>query len=213
MLLLLKVSLKTNTFNTDEGSLTGESVTVSKTTDTIADSTASISSKTNMVFAGTMVTNGGCYAVRHFGFLMYTPAFIKCYLWIFQVVVGTGSNSEIGKISKGVQLAKQESTKTPLTLKLDEFGDQLTKIVGFICLLVWGVCIPKFSSDAFGGSWARGALYHAKIGLTFSGRKRYMSLFVTRMCSGGLGSGCDSGGPSCCYHSVSFSGIECCVIM
>ena len=80
------------------------------------------------------------------------------------MVVGTGSNSEIGKINQGVQLAKQESSKTPLTLKLDEFGDQLTKVVGFICLLVWGVCIPKFSSDAFGGSWARGALYHAKIG-------------------------------------------------
>lgn len=87
------------------------------------------------------------------------------------MVVGTGSNSEIGKINQGVQLAKQETAKTPLTLKLDEFGDQLTKIVGFICLLVWGVCIPKFSSDAFGGSWARGALYHAKIGMDLFTRK------------------------------------------
>lgn len=118
-----------------------------------------------MVFAGTMVTNGGCYAVRYLNYLvMYQLLLQSRPLYWFKMVVGTGSNSEIGKINQGVQLAKQESSKTPLTLKLDEFGDQLTKIVGFICLLVWGVCIPKFSSDAFGGSWARGALYHAKIG-------------------------------------------------
>lgn len=73
-------------------------------------------------------------------------------------------SSEIGKISHGVQSAKQETSKTPLTIKLDEFGDQLTKIVGAICVLVWVVSIPKFRSDAFGSSWIRGALYHAKIG-------------------------------------------------
>ena len=81
-----------------------------------------------------------------------------------KVVVGTGMRTEIGKISQGVQAAKEETTKTPLAQKLDEFGDQLTNIIGVICLGVWCVSIPKFKSDVFGGSWLRGALYHLKSG-------------------------------------------------
>lgn len=58
----------------DESSFTGESITVSKNTDPV-QVVSSISDKRNMVFGGTMVTNGGGYAV----------------------VVNTGMNSEIGK--------------------------------------------------------------------------------------------------------------------
>ena len=52
------ILLKTNTFYTDEGSLTGESMTVSKTTSPV-DAAASISGKSNMIFSGTVVTGGG----------------------------------------------------------------------------------------------------------------------------------------------------------
>jgi P-type Ca2+ transporter type 2C len=56
------LALKTTTFKTDEASLTGESAAVSKSTDAVpADS--SISSKTNTVFSGTMVTGGAAWAV------------------------------------------------------------------------------------------------------------------------------------------------------
>ena len=42
------------------------------------------------------------------------------------VVVGTGSNTEIGKIRD--QMADTESEKTPLQQKLDEFSEQLSKV-------------------------------------------------------------------------------------
>ena len=42
------------------------------------------------------------------------------------VVVGTGSNTEIGKIRD--QMAETESDKTPLQMKLDEFSEQLSKV-------------------------------------------------------------------------------------
>lgn len=42
------------------------------------------------------------------------------------VVTGTASNTEIGRIHKG--MSEQDESKTPLQMKLDEFGDQLTKV-------------------------------------------------------------------------------------
>ena len=136
------LTLKTTTFSTDESTLTGESVAAAKTTDPV-DAAVSISGKANMVFAGTMVASGGAYAL----------------------VTGTGMATEIGAINAGVQEASLSAgaTKTPLAQKLDEFGDQLTKIIGSICLVVWLFSIPKFNSPAFGGSWVKGAVFHTKI--------------------------------------------------
>ena len=126
------ISLKTTTFSTDESTLTGESMTVPKTIDAV-DAYASIVEKSNTVFSGTMVANGGCYAV----------------------VVNTGRTTEIGKINAGVIAASITTMKTPLAQKLDEFSAQLTKIIGVICVTVWIVSIPKFGSPVF-GSWMRG---------------------------------------------------------
>jgi magnesium-transporting ATPase (P-type) len=131
------IALKTTTFSTDESALTGESVTASKSLEPV-DPLSPISGKSNMVFSGTMVANGGAFAV----------------------VTGTGKATEIGKIDVGLTTA--EASKTPLTERLDEFGDQLSKIIGAICVVVWLASIPKFSSPLF-GSWVKGAIYHAKI--------------------------------------------------
>eukprot|EP01038_Epipyxis_sp_PR26KG_P009613 gene9613-12945_t len=133
------ISLKTNTFSTDEGSLTGESATVSKSIDAV-DISSTITGKFNMVFSGTMVTNGGCYVV----------------------VTNTGRTAEIGLINAGVQQASADHMKTPLAEKLDEFGSQLTKIIGGICVAVWLLSIPKFSNPIF-KSKLQGGLYYAKI--------------------------------------------------
>ena len=43
------------------------------------------------------------------------------------VVVGTGLNTQIGKIRD--QMAADEDIKTPLQMKLDEFGEQLSKVI------------------------------------------------------------------------------------
>lgn len=48
------------------------------------------------------------------------------------VVVGTGLNTEIGKIRDN--LTQQEDEKTPLQQKIDEFGQQLSKVVPTVYL-------------------------------------------------------------------------------
>ena len=42
------------------------------------------------------------------------------------LVVGTGLNTQIGKIRD--QMASDEEVRTPLQKKLDEFGEQLSKV-------------------------------------------------------------------------------------
>lgn len=44
------------------------------------------------------------------------------------VVVGTGVNTEIGKIRDA--MASHEEERTPLQQKIDEFGEQLSKVCG-----------------------------------------------------------------------------------
>ena len=70
--------------------------------------------------------------------------------------------TEMGKIQKGVTEAKSEEHKTPLGIKLDEFGETLTKIIGGICLAVWVFSIPKFSDPSFKNT-LEGAIYYAKV--------------------------------------------------
>lgn len=84
-------------------------------------------------------------------------------------MVDTGARTEIGKINQGVQEAKQETTKTPLAQKLDEFGNQLTYIIGIICLAVWGFSYPEFSNPVH-GSFFKGALYYAKVAVALGVR-------------------------------------------
>ena len=49
-----------------------------------------------------------------------------------------------------------------MAIKLDEFGDTLTIIIGVICLAVWVVSIPKFNDASFSSVW-EGAIYYAKV--------------------------------------------------
>ena len=97
------VSLSTTTLSADEGSLTGESVTVGKELKPV-EADARIQDKKNLLFAGTVITNGRGIAV----------------------VTATGQGTEMGKIQEGVQAAKQDEQKTPLAQKLDAFGNRLT---------------------------------------------------------------------------------------
>ena len=50
------------------------------------------------------------------------------------VVVGTALSTEIGKIRD--TLSQQEDERTPLQIKLDQFGQQLSKVGGFVYLSV-----------------------------------------------------------------------------
>lgn len=136
------VQLLTASIQIDEGSLTGESVTVGKFAgeEGTVKPNLPLQDQRGMLYGGTMVTSGTGRAV----------------------VVQTGMDTQMGKIQKGVTQAKEEQPKTPLAIKLDEFGSTLTKIIGVICLAVWIISIPKMDDPSFTNSW-EGAIYYAKV--------------------------------------------------
>ena len=137
------VQLQTSTLMVDEGSLTGESVTVSKLPGTEGQTETPnqpIQDQRGMLFSGTVVTSGTGWAV----------------------VTQTGMATQFGRIQEGVTAAQAEATKTPLAIKLDEFGDTLTIIIGVICFAVWVVSIPKMNDPSFHTVW-EGAIYYAKV--------------------------------------------------
>ncbi|XP_071946401.1 calcium-transporting ATPase sarcoplasmic/endoplasmic reticulum type-like isoform X2 [Antedon mediterranea] len=137
-------SIKSTTLRVDQSILTGESVSVLKHTDAIPDNRAVNQDKKNLLFSGTNIAAGKCIGV----------------------VVGTGLNTEIGKIR--TEMVSTETEKTPLTQKLDEFGEQLSKVITLICIAVWAINIGHFSDPAHGGSWIKGAVYYFKIAVALA---------------------------------------------
>lgn len=55
------------------------------------------------------------------------------------VVAYTGMKTAIGSVSKEVQEAIEEKEDTPLGQQLDNFGNQLWKLIAAICFLVWAI--------------------------------------------------------------------------
>ena len=102
--------LESMNLKVEEASLTGESVPVEKETVAI-DHEASLADRHNMGYMGTVVTYGRGKAV----------------------IIGTGMNTEIGKIAQMISSFEEHST--PLQEKLADFG----KILGILCLAVCAV--------------------------------------------------------------------------
>ena len=84
----------------DESVLTGESFPIGKQVEPV-DETAVLGDRTNMLFKGTAITRGSAEAV----------------------VIATGMNTELGRITDLVQGAKEETT--PLEKQLDSLGRKL----------------------------------------------------------------------------------------
>jgi Ca2+-transporting ATPase len=100
----------------NEASLTGESLPVSKTKETIIDE-VSLGDQKNMAFAGTFVTQGTAEGV----------------------VVATGQTTELGKIATLVNDVEDE--ETPMQRKLDELGKKLGLLILVICAIVFVVVL------------------------------------------------------------------------
>ncbi|GLT89663.1 hypothetical protein SLE2022_076400 [Rubroshorea leprosula] len=126
------LELISSTVRVEQGSLTGESEAVSKTTKAV-NKDADIQGKRCMVFGGTTVVNGYCVCL----------------------VTQTGMDTEIGKVHSQIQAASQCEEDTPLKKKLNEFGEALTIIIGVVCVLVWIINVKYFFSWEYEKGWPK----------------------------------------------------------
>ncbi|MBM3778108.1 MAG: cation-translocating P-type ATPase [Acidimicrobiia bacterium] len=114
----------------DEAALTGESTASDKATDVLDDTPRGVGDRTNMVYAGTVVTYGRGTAV----------------------VTATGMATEFGRISTLVQSV--EAGRTPLQENLDRLGATLGKaalvVVGLIVLAGLSRGLPLLDMFIFG---------------------------------------------------------------
>lgn len=138
------IKIHSTTIRIDQSILTGESVSVIKHIDVVPDPRAVNQDKRNCLFSGTNVASGKAQGI----------------------VFGTGLNTEIGKIR--TEMAETESDRTPLQQKLDEFGEQLSKVISIVCVAVWAINIGHFNDPAHGGSWIKGAIYYFKIAVALA---------------------------------------------
>lgn len=99
----------------EEASLTGESVPVEKDSNSIFEGEMSLGDRANMSYMSTIVNYGRGKAV----------------------VVGTGANTEIGKIATMIQSFEDETT--PLQKKLNQLGKVLGTITLIVCVLVFAI--------------------------------------------------------------------------
>ncbi len=102
--------IESNEMNSEEASLTGESLPVKKSVDKI-DKECPIGDKTNSVFSSTIITYGRGRAIA----------------------TSTGMNTEIGKIATFISEAEDE--QTPLSKKIDAFGKKLGYLILIVCAI------------------------------------------------------------------------------
>ena len=106
--------IETQNLQVEESAFTGESHAVNKDANFIAqDHNIPMGDKINLAYSSTLATYG-----RGEG-----------------VVIGTGMNTEIGKIAKA--LTSEDDNETPLQRKLDALGKSLGYIAMFVCLVIF----------------------------------------------------------------------------
>jgi cation-transporting P-type ATPase F len=107
--------LETRGLRIDESALTGESVPADKTAEAVDEPNLTPADQRDMAFMGTAVTSGEAEAV----------------------VVGTGSATEIGRISE--QIEEAGTTKTPLQMRIDRLAKWITVAIVVVAAITFGV--------------------------------------------------------------------------
>ena len=115
--------LKAATLEVDESALTGESLPVTKSTDTVAGTGTPLGDRTDMVYMNTNVTRGAGEFV----------------------ITATGMATEVGHISG--MLAEEQDVTTPLTRQLDRLSKQILVIAGIA--LVASMALNLARGDTF----------------------------------------------------------------
>lgn len=105
----------------DESALTGESLGVDKTVESISGDVP-LGDRKNMVYSGSFVTYGrGTY-----------------------LVTDIGMNTEVGKIAAMLKTASEK--KTPLQVNLDNFGRKLSVLILVFCGILFGISVFRGES-------------------------------------------------------------------
>ena len=114
--ILLSASMKA-----EEAALTGESVPVDKTADTLTGNEIPLGDRRNMVYMGSTIVYGRGEAV----------------------VVSTGMKTEMGKIASA--LSDAADNETPLQRKLNQLSKVLTWLVLGICVIMFAINLVRMS--------------------------------------------------------------------
>ena len=105
--------IEAHNLTVDESILTGESIPITKTDKVIREKDVSINSQNNMLFAGCNIVTGRGKAI----------------------VVGTGINTEIGRIANTINNSVEE--KSPLTIRMEKFSKQISAFIVILsCILI-----------------------------------------------------------------------------
>ncbi len=97
----------------DESALTGESLAVSKSAETLHEGDLAVGDRRNMAYKSTSVSRGHAKGI----------------------VVATGPDTEIGKIA--ALLIREKGVKTPLQIRLSRFGRHLAIAILLICTAIF----------------------------------------------------------------------------
>ncbi|MEC4682660.1 MAG: cation-translocating P-type ATPase [Nitrospirota bacterium] len=103
----------------DESALTGESVTVDKSSRVLSDSGLFLGDRFNMAYSGTLITNGHATGVA----------------------VATGMETEFGRIAALLQNA--EEIQSPLEKRLSRFGKRLAMGIVVLCIVFFFAGIAR----------------------------------------------------------------------
>lgn len=110
--------IETFSLKVDESSLTGESVAIDKIADPLQKEGLAPGDQLNMVFKGTLITNGRASGL----------------------VVGTGMSTEIGKIAG---LLQENAPITPLQQRMQRFGKVISYLILGICALLFASGVAR----------------------------------------------------------------------